>query len=211
MQRRVADVVKKLDQFHVLPASSVLQRRAAGLGLRMLIAARVEKKLGQFCVIPAFCVVQRRVAVVVLRLLVTKQKLKRVPHRSRGRKHVATWVIDTRAHDAAARAPRVPSSCWPWTTRPVATPIRTARRTAGAVADRARSSKLPDVRPVPRVPAPAAPESLTQFVNPSAPKSYTPSHRRIGLERAVVTPLNLFASISQPASRRSLTSCVFCL
>ena len=34
-------------------------------------------------------------------------------------------------------------------------------------------------------------ESLTQFVNPSAPKSYTPSHRRIGLERAVVTPLNL--------------------
>ena len=81
-------------------------------------------------------------------------------------------------------------SCWPWTTRPVATPIRTARRTAGAVADRARSSKLPDVRPVPRVPAPAAPDSLTQFVNPSAPKSYTPSHRRIGLERAVVTPLN---------------------
>ena len=40
------------------------------------------------------------------------------------------------------------------------------------------------------VPAPAAPESLTQFVNPSAPKSYTPSHRRIRLERAVVTPLN---------------------
>ena len=55
--------------------------------------------------------------------------------------------------------------------QPVATPIRTARRTAGAVADRARSSKLPDVRPVPRVPAPAAPESLTQFVNLSAPKS----------------------------------------
>ena len=76
--------------------------------------------------------------------------------------------------------------------RPGPSPHQFARPDArpGAVADRARSSKLPDVRPVPRVPAPAAPESLTQFVNPSAPKSYTPSHRRIRLERAVVTPLN---------------------